>query len=108
VALDTWVAAHRLGSASMDVGAGTSSTVVMVAEGRLWVWGYDGCVTAGVLPQQQEAWRPRLVQGQLQGHRVSTFDVGESCALHTCGCVLGRRACACAVYVVEGRGCPAS
>jgi alpha-tubulin suppressor-like RCC1 family protein len=62
---------------AVDVRAGRYSTVVLDTEGRLWVWGYDGCAAKGVLPQQHEAWRPRLVEGQLQGHKVSTFDVGK-------------------------------
>lgn len=68
---------------AVDAKAGRYSTVVLDTEGRLWVWGYDGCATAGVLPEQQEAWRPRLVEGQLQGHKVSTFDIGE-CPFENC------------------------
>lgn len=59
------------------VKAGRYSTVVLDSAGQLWVWGYDGCATAGQLPQQDEAWKPRRVQGQLQGQHVAAFDVGE-------------------------------
>jgi alpha-tubulin suppressor-like RCC1 family protein len=73
--------------------AGRYSTVVLDAEGQLWLWGYDGCCS-GQLPQQDEAWEPRQVQGQLQGQRVVAFDVGECLAcvftrqrpLRPCGC----------------------
>jgi hypothetical protein len=51
--------------------------VVLDAAGRLWTWGNDGCAYAGQLPQQGEAWKPRLVQGQLQDQRVAVFDVGK-------------------------------
>lgn len=56
--------------------AGRYSTVVLDAAGQLWLWGYNGCCT-GQLPQQNDAWKPRQVQGQLHGQRVAVFDVGE-------------------------------
>jgi hypothetical protein len=57
--------------------AGRYSTLVLDAAGQLWAWGYDGCAGAGQLPLQGEAWKPRLVQGQLQDKRVTVFDVGK-------------------------------
>lgn len=57
--------------------AGRYSSVLLDASGQLWVMGFDGCATAGQLPHQEEAWRPRLVQGQLQGRQVVAYDVGE-------------------------------
>jgi alpha-tubulin suppressor-like RCC1 family protein len=57
--------------------AGRYSTVALDSSGQLWVWGYDGCASLGQLPQQEEAWRPRRVQGELFGKGVVAFDVGE-------------------------------
>lgn len=72
---------HALaGTTVVAARAGRYSTVVLDAAGQLWTWGYDGCATAGQLPQQGEAWKPRLVRGQLQGQRVAVFDVGERLA----------------------------
>lgn len=59
------------------VRAGRYNTLALDAAGRLWVWGYDGCATAGQLPGQEQAWRPRLVQGQLDDKRVVAFGAGE-------------------------------
>lgn len=56
--------------------AGRYSSVLLDASGQLWLVGFDGCATAGQLPHQEEAWRPRLVQDQLLGRQVVAYDVG--------------------------------
>jgi alpha-tubulin suppressor-like RCC1 family protein len=65
------------GTTVVAVKAGRYSTVVLDASRQLWVWGYDGCASQGQLPLQDEAWRPRRVQGELSGKWVVAFDVGE-------------------------------
>ncbi|MEW5307620.1 MAG: hypothetical protein WDW36_009999 [Sanguina aurantia] len=55
--------------------AGRYTNMAVDREGRLYVWGMDGCST-GSLPAPEERWRPRLVGGPMQGRRVVAFDSG--------------------------------
>lgn len=55
--------------------AGRYTNMAVDREGRLWVWGMDGC-SSGSLPVPEERWRPRLVGGPMQGRKVVAFDSG--------------------------------
>lgn len=51
------------------VGAAAGRYVSMAVDdaGRLYTWGHDGCSNGGKLPLQDVAYKPRLVEGELQG-----------------------------------------
>ena len=60
----------------MAVAAGRYSTLALDQQGRLYVWGYDGCASGRVLPAAEEMLTPRLVAGALSGLQVVAFDAG--------------------------------
>lgn len=42
-----------------------------------WCRGSCGCGSGGVLPERDQAYKVRLVQGELTGKRVAALDPGE-------------------------------
>ncbi|GIL90772.1 hypothetical protein Vretimale_16845 [Volvox reticuliferus] len=60
------------------VGAAAGRYVSMAVDesGRLYTWGHDGCSNGGKLPERNEAYKPRLVSGELASKRVVAFDAG--------------------------------
>lgn len=56
--------------------AGRYSTMAVDYDGRLYVWGRDGCASDGKLPDQALAWKPRAVGGELATSKVVAFDAG--------------------------------
>ena len=45
-------------------------------DGRVFTWGLDGCATDGAIPDQMNAYQPRVVSGQLEGQKVVGLDAG--------------------------------
>eukprot|EP00201_Polytomella_parva_P001836 CAMPEP_0175083380 /NCGR_PEP_ID=MMETSP0052_2-20121109/27349_1 /TAXON_ID=51329 ORGANISM="Polytomella parva, Strain SAG 63-3" /NCGR_SAMPLE_ID=MMETSP0052_2 /ASSEMBLY_ACC=CAM_ASM_000194 /LENGTH=540 /DNA_ID=CAMNT_0016354821 /DNA_START=166 /DNA_END=1785 /DNA_ORIENTATION=+ len=81
------------GTRIVGVSAGRYNNLAITAEGRLFVWGMDGCATSGVMPARQELWRTRLVKdGPLAREKVVATDSGyvfwiaatESGSVFTC------------------------
>ncbi|GIL90839.1 hypothetical protein Vretimale_16779 [Volvox reticuliferus] len=60
------------------VGAAAGRYVSMAVDesGRLYTWGHDGCSNGGQVPKRSQAYKPRLVEGELAGKRVVAFDAG--------------------------------
>ncbi|GLI71601.1 hypothetical protein VaNZ11_016865 [Volvox africanus] len=60
------------------VGAAAGRYVSMAVDesGRLYTWGHDGCSNGGKMPERNEAYKPRLVSGELASKRVVAFDAG--------------------------------
>ncbi|GIL66835.1 hypothetical protein Vafri_20228 [Volvox africanus] len=60
------------------VGAAAGRYVSMAVDesGRLYTWGHDGCSNGGKVPERHEAYKPRLVSGELASKRVVAFDAG--------------------------------
>ncbi|EFJ44442.1 hypothetical protein VOLCADRAFT_64836 [Volvox carteri f. nagariensis] len=54
------------------VGAAAGRYVSMAVDdsGRLYTWGHDGCSNGGKLPERNEAYKPKLVSGELAAKRV--------------------------------------
>ncbi|GIL90771.1 hypothetical protein Vretimale_16845 [Volvox reticuliferus] len=56
--------------------AGRYVSMAVDESGRLYTWGHDGCSNGGKLPERNEAYKPRLVSGELASKRVVAFDAG--------------------------------
>lgn len=61
----------------MGASCGRYNTQLLDDQGRLHVIGYDGCGSDGVLPERDQAYKARLVQGELTGKKVAAFDSGK-------------------------------
>jgi hypothetical protein len=72
---------HSLVSAGTHIvaaAAGRYSSMALNHQGQLYAWGFEGCASAGKVPPQTEAYKPRLMlSGGLEGKRVVAFDIGE-------------------------------
>ncbi|GFR45882.1 hypothetical protein Agub_g7335 [Astrephomene gubernaculifera] len=60
----------------LGAAAGRYVSMAVDSEGRLYTWGHDGCSNGGKLPEQNQAYKPRLVEGEMKGKRVVAFDAG--------------------------------